>query len=102
MGNSIINFPKITYHVFVCDSENCMEKLFGNYFFGKSHVRYMKYFFFWGGGINIAIMSGLSVSPSHRSSTESFTKCSLSHTHTRILVAHSNAIGDAISATPLL
>ena len=21
-----INFPKITYHVFVCASENCMEK----------------------------------------------------------------------------
>ena len=37
-----INFPKITYHVFVCDSENYMEKLFGNYFLGKSHFSYMK------------------------------------------------------------
>ena len=27
-----MKFPKITLHVFVCDSENCMEKLFGNYF----------------------------------------------------------------------
>ena len=26
-----INFPKITYYVFVCDSENCMETLFGNF-----------------------------------------------------------------------
>ena len=27
-----IHFPKVTYHVFVCDSENYMEKRFGNYF----------------------------------------------------------------------
>ena len=27
-----INFPQITYHVFVCDSENYMDKRFGNYF----------------------------------------------------------------------
>ena len=27
-----INFPKITLHVFVCDSEHYMEKSFGNYF----------------------------------------------------------------------
>ena len=39
------NFTKITYHVFVCDSENCIEKLFGNYFLGKSHFSYMKYCF---------------------------------------------------------
>ena len=37
-----IHFPKITYHVLVCDSENYMEKLFENYFLGKSHVSYMK------------------------------------------------------------
>ena len=36
------NFPKITYQVFVCDSENCMEQLFGNYFLGRSHFSYMK------------------------------------------------------------
>ena len=35
-----IAFPKITLHVFVCDSENYMEKLFGNYFLGKSHVSF--------------------------------------------------------------
>ena len=35
-------FPEITYHIFVCDSENYMEKLFGNYFLGKSHFSYMK------------------------------------------------------------
>ena len=28
------NFPKITLHVFVCDSENYMENIFGNYFLG--------------------------------------------------------------------
>ena len=39
------NFPKITYHVFVCDSENYIEKRFGNYFLGKSHFSYMKYCF---------------------------------------------------------
>ena len=27
-----INYPKITYHVFVCDSENYTEKLFGELF----------------------------------------------------------------------
>ena len=27
-----INSPKITYHVFICDSKKYMEKLFGNYF----------------------------------------------------------------------
>ena len=26
-----VNFPKITFHVFVCDSENCMEILLGNF-----------------------------------------------------------------------
>ena len=36
------NFLTITYHVFICDSENYMEKLFRNYFLGKSHVSYMK------------------------------------------------------------
>ena len=34
--------PKITYHVFVCDSENNMEKLFVNNFLEKSHFNYMK------------------------------------------------------------
>ena len=34
-----INFPKITWHVFVCDSRNYMEKLFGNCL-GLSHVSY--------------------------------------------------------------
>ena len=34
-----INFPKITFHVFVCDSENYMEKCFWNYFLGKSHFQ---------------------------------------------------------------
>ena len=29
-----IHFPRIAYHVFVCDSENYMERLFGNYFLG--------------------------------------------------------------------
>ena len=37
-----INFQKITYHVFVCDSENYMEKCFWNYFLGKTHFSYMK------------------------------------------------------------
>ena len=37
-----IHFPKITLHVFVCDSENYMENLFGNYFLGKSHFNYTK------------------------------------------------------------
>ena len=37
-----INFPKITDHVLVCDSENYKEKLFGNYFLGKSHFSDMK------------------------------------------------------------
>ena len=36
-----INFPKITLHVFICDSENYIEKLFGNYFLGKSHFSYI-------------------------------------------------------------
>ena len=27
-----INFPKVTFHVFICDSENYMEKRFGNDF----------------------------------------------------------------------
>ena len=31
------NFPKITLHVFVCDSENYMQKLSWNYFSGRSH-----------------------------------------------------------------
>ena len=37
-----INFTKITYQVFVCDSENYMEILFGNYFLRKSHFSYIK------------------------------------------------------------
>ena len=36
---------KITYHVFVCDSENYMEKSFGNYFLGKPHFSHMKFGF---------------------------------------------------------
>ena len=52
-----IDFPKITYHVFTCDSENYMEKLFGNYFLGKSHFSYTKNVF----GINFATISGWSV-----------------------------------------
>ena len=39
---SRMNFDKITYHVFVCESEKYMEKRFGNYFLGKSHFSYMK------------------------------------------------------------
>ena len=34
--------PKIQYHGFVCDSENYMDKRFGNDFLGESHVSYMK------------------------------------------------------------
>ena len=30
---------------FVCDSENYMEKCFGNYFLGKSHFSYMFFLF---------------------------------------------------------
>ena len=52
-----MNIPKITYHVFVCDSENYMDKPFWNYFLGKSDFSYMKYAF----GINFAIISGWSV-----------------------------------------
>ena len=37
-----IDFPKITLHVFVCDSENHMETLSGIYFLGKSHFSYTK------------------------------------------------------------
>ena len=37
-----INFPKITYHVFVSDSKNYMERCFGNCFLGTSHFSYMK------------------------------------------------------------
>ena len=40
---SEMNFPKIAYHVFVCDSENYMEESFGNYFLGKSRFSYTKY-----------------------------------------------------------
>ena len=40
--SSGINFPKITYHAFVCDSENYMDRRFGNYFLGKSHFSYTK------------------------------------------------------------
>ena len=39
---SRVNYPKNSLHVFVCDSENYMEKLFGNYFLGKSHFSYTK------------------------------------------------------------
>ena len=52
-----INFPKITYHVFVCDSENYMEKRFGNYFLENLiSVTWNNVF-----GINFAIISGWSV-----------------------------------------
>ena len=37
-----INFPKITLHIFICDSRNYMEKWFGNSFPGKSHFSYIK------------------------------------------------------------
>ena len=37
-----INFPKITYHVLVFDSDNYMETLFGNYFLGASQFSYTK------------------------------------------------------------
>ena len=37
-----INFPQITLHVFVCDSENDMDKLSWNYFRGKSHFSYIE------------------------------------------------------------
>ena len=37
-----INFPKITYQVFVCDLDNYMDKLFTNHFLEKSHFSYMK------------------------------------------------------------
>ena len=30
-----IQFPKVTLHLFVCDSENYMENLFGNYLIEK-------------------------------------------------------------------
>ena len=45
-------------HVFICDSENCMEKLFGDSFLGKSHVSYLKEVF----GSKVAIPSGWSAS----------------------------------------
>ena len=53
-----MNFPKIAYHIFVCDSDNYVEKLFGNYFLGKSHFSYMKNNAF---GIHFAKISGGSV-----------------------------------------
>ena len=34
---------KLTWHVFVCDSENYMEKLVGNHLLGKSHFSYITY-----------------------------------------------------------
>ena len=37
-----INFSIITFRVFVCDSENYMENVLGNYLLGKSHFSYMK------------------------------------------------------------
>ena len=41
--NSLLELiPPNTYHVFVCDSENDMDKRFGNYFLGKSHFSYMR------------------------------------------------------------
>ena len=40
---SRINLPRITYHVFVCDSQNYMELAFWEYFLGKSHFSYMKF-----------------------------------------------------------
>ena len=50
-------FPKMTLHVFVCDSENYMEKCFGNYFLGKSHVSYINKVL----GVNFAMISGWSL-----------------------------------------
>ena len=67
--SSGINFPKITYHVFVCDSENYMETLFGNSFFENGISVTQKNVF----GTNFAIISGWSV------------------------VSHYSAIGDTIS-----
>ena len=49
-----IHCPKITFHMFICDSENYMEKLFGNYLLGKSHLSYTKNVL----GIIFAIISG--------------------------------------------
>ena len=49
-----LHFPKITCHVFVCDSENYMEKLFVNFLLGKSHGSYINKVF----GNNFAIISG--------------------------------------------
>ena len=40
-----VNFPKITLHVFIWDSEKYMEKLFGSYFPGKMQFSYMKWCF---------------------------------------------------------
>ena len=37
-----ISFAEITYHELVCDSENYMDKLFGNYFLGSFHFSYTK------------------------------------------------------------
>ena len=48
---------KNTLHVFFCDSENYMEKSFGNYFLGKSHLSYINNAF----GVNFAIISGWGV-----------------------------------------
>ena len=49
-----INFPKMSYHVFVCDSKNYMEKLFGKYFLENLiSVTWNNVF-----GINFAIHSG--------------------------------------------
>ena len=36
---------KLTLHVFVCDSENFIEKLLGNALLGKSHFGYIREWF---------------------------------------------------------
>ena len=41
-ANPLTTFSQITWHVFVCDSGNYMEKSFRNYFQGKSHFSYVK------------------------------------------------------------
>ena len=52
-----VNVPKITLRVFVCDSENYMEKCFGDYFLeNRISVTWNKVF-----GANFAIISGWSV-----------------------------------------
>ena len=75
-GGGRIHFPNVTYHIFVCDSENYMEKMFGNYFLENLiPVTWNNVL-----GINFAIISGWSVqreaSPAVLKGRE-FWKCSL-------------------------